>query len=167
MASLTTEDYIDISGNVTIEGLIWCGKTISVSVSECNASWEKITIQWYRDGVAIEGATAASYTVTGEDMGKTLEVRLIGIDEYRGQLAAQVMIPDYIVGDVNSDGIVDDQDCIILTRYLAKWSGYDESMVNLIAADVSGDGKVNTQDRIILARHLAQWVGYEMLPAES
>ena len=67
-----------------------------------------------------------------------------------------------IPGDVNGDGKVNPQDRVILTRYLAKWKGYEN--IDMSAADVNGDGKVNAQDRVILTRHLAKWKGYETLP---
>ena len=65
-------------------------------------------------------------------------------------------------GDADGDGAVDARDRVFLTRYLAKWKGYDKIDEN--AADVNADGKVNTKDRIILARHIAKWKGYETLP---
>jgi hypothetical protein len=75
-----------------------------------------------------------------------------------------VNVIDVLIGDVNSDGKVNTQDRMILTRYLAKWSGYSEEDINMAAADVNCDGKVNTQDRMILTRYLAKWTGYENLP---
>lgn len=75
-----------------------------------------------------------------------------------------VNVIDVLIGDVNSDGKVNTQDRMILTRYLAKWTGYTEDMINMTAADVNCDGKVNTQDRMILTRYLAKWTGYEELP---
>lgn len=56
-------------------------------------------------------------------------------------------------GDLDGNGRVNDQDSILLDRYLAEWDNliYDEN------ADMNGDGKVNDQDSIILARTLAGW----------
>ena len=71
--------------------------------------------------------------------------------------------PAYILGDVNGDGQVNGEDRLVLTRYLAKWTGYTEDMINFAAADVNCDGRVNAQDRLILTRHLAAWTGYETL----
>ena len=75
-----------------------------------------------------------------------------------------VNVIDVLIGDVNSDGKVNTQDRMILTRYLAKWTGYSEEDINMAAADVNCDGKVNTQDRMILTRYLAKWTGYDNLP---
>ena len=76
-----------------------------------------------------------------------------------------VVVVDYILGDVNGDGIVSSKDRMILSRYLADWVGYEE--IDEGASDVNIDGKVSTQDRMILARHLAVWEGYETLPFNS
>lgn len=75
-----------------------------------------------------------------------------------------VEVLDVILGDVNSDGVVNNLDRMILTRYLADWEEYGEESINLVAADVNGDGLVNNLDRMILTRHLADWDGYQELP---
>ncbi|MBQ3194540.1 MAG: InlB B-repeat-containing protein [Oscillospiraceae bacterium] len=75
-----------------------------------------------------------------------------------------VDVTDVVVGDVNGDGNVNTQDRMILTRYLARWTGYGEDSINAAAADVNADGRVNTQDRMILTRYLARWSGYDELP---
>ena len=72
-------------------------------------------------------------------------------------------VKNYIPGDLNGDGIVSVRDRTVLTRYLAKWSGYDNSTINLDAADINGDGEITIKDRVILSRHLAKWIGYETL----
>ena len=64
-------------------------------------------------------------------------------------------------GDANGDGLVNAKDRMLLTRYLAKWSGYED--INMTAADVNNDGAINAKDRMILTRHLAKWQGYETL----
>ena len=67
-----------------------------------------------------------------------------------------------VIGDVNGDGVVNAKDRMLLTRYLAKWSGYEN--IDMTAADVNNDGQVNAKDRMILTRHIAKWQGYETLP---
>ncbi len=79
-------------------------------------------------------------------------------------VSGAVNVIDVMIGDVNSDGLVNTQDRMILTRYLAQWADYPESSINLTAADVNCDGRVNTQDRMILTRYLAKWEGYSQLP---
>ncbi len=58
-----------------------------------------------------------------------------------------------ILGDVDGNGRVNDQDSIILSRHLAEWG----NNINTEFADINGDGKVNDQDSIMLARTLAGW----------
>ncbi len=70
-----------------------------------------------------------------------------GAEEYVKSFA------DFILGDVNSDGRVNDRDSIQLDRYLAEWG----NEINISAADFNGDGKVNDRDSISLARTLAGW----------
>ena len=65
-------------------------------------------------------------------------------------------------GDVNSDGVVDEMDVIVLERYLARWP----IAINEAAADVNGDGVVDEMDVIVLERYLARWPGYETLPIQ-
>ena len=74
-----------------------------------------------------------------------------------------VEVVDALLGDVNSDGKVNAYDRAYLARYLAKWTDYPASVINMDAADVNGDGAVNAHDRVYLARHLAKWTGYETL----
>ena len=69
-----------------------------------------------------------------------------------------------ILGDVNGDGIVNNYDRLLLTRWLAKWPEALEQGIIEAAADVNCDGKVNNLDRLILTRHLAHWAEYATLP---
>ena len=64
-----------------------------------------------------------------------------------------VLIDNSMIGDVNTDNKVNDQDSILLDRHLAEWG----NTIDISAADMNGDGKVNDQDSIILARTLAGW----------
>lgn len=77
-------------------------------------------------------------------------------------LYALVVPNDNVFGDVNGDGVVNAKDRMLLTRYLAKWSGYED--IDIVSADVNKDGTVNAKDRMILTRYLAKWQGYETLP---
>ena len=81
------------------------------------------------------------------------------VDDYKKTLST-----DYIIGDVNGDGVVNARDRLDLSRWLAKWPEAIEKGINELAADVNGDGKVNNLDRVVLSRHVAHWAGYETLP---
>ena len=65
-------------------------------------------------------------------------------------------------GDADGDSEINAKDRMTLTRYLAKWSGYET--IDSSAADLNSDGEINAKDRMILTRHLAKWQGYEILP---
>ena len=82
-------------------------------------------------------------------------------------LNGSIEVIKYVIGDVTGDGKVTSTDRITLSRYLAKWEGYDESKIVRAAADVTGDGKVTSTDRITLSRYLAKWEGYETLPVKT
>ncbi len=69
---------------------------------------------------------------------------------------------DVNIGDANGDGEINAKDRMMLTRHLAKWSGYEN--IDMTAADLNNDGAVNAKDRMILTRHIAKWSGYETLP---
>lgn len=64
-----------------------------------------------------------------------------------------VLIDNTLIGDVNADSKVNDQDSILLSRYLAEWG----NTIDTAAADMNGDGKINDQDSIVLSRTLAGW----------
>lgn len=65
-------------------------------------------------------------------------------------------------GDVNCDGMVNEEDETYLLRHLANWPGYELTEQGWINADLDNDGKVNNRDGMILARHLANWPEYEL-----
>lgn len=68
----------------------------------------------------------------------------------------EVAVPEYIPGDIFSDGRVNVNDAIKLAQYLADWdvtlTASEEK-----AADVMADGKINVNDAIKLAQYLADW----------
>ena len=75
----------------------------------------------------------------------------------------KVTVAEYILGDVNGDGIVDLADCMILKRHVAKWNAYKVLECEM-AADVNDDGNIDLADCMILKRHVAKWNAYKTLP---
>ena len=67
-------------------------------------------------------------------------------------------------GDVNGDGVIDDVDDMLLTRYLAQWPDID---IIEATADVNGDGEIDEVDNATLARYLAQWPDIVLGPVEG
>jgi hypothetical protein len=60
--------------DVFIAGSTTLGSTIVVSPGILEPVADTVSYQWQRNGVAIVGATAASYVVTADDQGKQLRV---------------------------------------------------------------------------------------------
>jgi uncharacterized protein YraI len=74
---------ISISPKMT--GLTKVGYRLSITPGEWGPAPVAISYQWYRDGVAITGATASSYLLTGAEYGTKISVRVTGRkDGYNG-----------------------------------------------------------------------------------
>lgn len=77
--------------------------------------------------------------------------------------ACKVRTGDVMKGDVDGNGKVTARDCLILTRYLAGWSEYQDQIAigenSGLAADIDGNGKITAKDCLILTRYLAGWGG--------
>jgi hypothetical protein len=71
----------------------------------------------------------------------------------------QLFVDDILSGDVNTDGVVDDDDALDVTRYTAglKPSKFDEK-----AADVDCDGMINAKDALLIARYFNELL--DLLP---
>ncbi len=93
-----------------------------------------------------EAAIAAAYD---EDNVCDSDFNLVELKVINGK----VSVFDGIPGDINGDGKVNNQDAILLFRYVAGWN------IQVIekVLDVTGDGKVNNQDAIFLFRYAAGW----------
>lgn len=64
----------------------------------------------------------------------------------------------YAIGDIDRNGAVNATDSVLLSRYIALWSGYTLDAITL--ADVNIDGYVNSTDSVLLSRFIANWAGY-------
>lgn len=64
-----------------------------------------------------------------------------------------VEIIDYLPGDINGDGVVNNKDVTRLFQYLSDW----DVSVNEAALDVNGDGTVNNKDLTRLFQYLSDW----------
>ena len=68
------EDNIPgLTGTVTVTGTLKFGETLTASVTETNNTGT-LGYQWQRNGEDIEDATNSTYTLTAEDVGKTIKV---------------------------------------------------------------------------------------------
>lgn len=64
-----------------------------------------------------------------------------------------VEIVNYIKGDINGDGKVNNRDAVRLMQYLAGW----EVECVVPALDANGDGRVNNRDAVRIMQYLAGW----------
>ncbi|MGE7825596.1 S-layer homology domain-containing protein [Paenibacillus sp. NPDC093718] len=69
-----------MGGSVTIDGTAEVGETLTANVTGItytpNTTDNVPTIQWYRNGVAIPNATGISYTLTADDVGTAITVKV-------------------------------------------------------------------------------------------
>ena len=64
-----------------------------------------------------------------------------------------VNVVDFLYGDTNGDGNVNNKDLGLLQRYINEW----DVTLDTSAADVDGNGKVNNLDLGLLQRYLSDW----------
>ncbi|MGN0475313.1 MAG: leucine-rich repeat protein [Acutalibacteraceae bacterium] len=117
-----------------------------------------------------ENLTDLYYTGTEEEWKKISTKYLENMDEnhdFRYYLSRVKIHYNYsspdaikITGDANGDGKINTVDRMMLSRYIAGWSGYEE-IADIDSLDINKDGKVNTLDRMILSRYIANWPGYD------
>ena len=65
-----------ITGKASVSGKLTCGETLKASIEDTNAS--ALTYQWTRNGKDIEGATSATYVVSGDDVGCEIACKIGG-----------------------------------------------------------------------------------------
>lgn len=112
-----------------------------------------------------ENAEVGNYPVTVSYSYDDYDIYNVDVEPVRFAVVnGNIEVTDVIIGDVNGDGKVNNLDRVVLTRYLADWDDYPESVIDMTAADVNCDGKVNNLDRVILTRYLADWDDYPELP---
>ena len=132
-------DFIS-TGNVNYHGEL---VTFTFEVPEDTPAGEYyIDVNYYdgRDGNYTDGDN-----VNFDADGNPLNLR------YEGGF---VNVYDYIPGDINGNGIVDNKDGTALLRYLAGWTLTD---IDENAVDVDGNGMVDNKDGTRLLRYLAGW----------
>ena len=99
------------------------------------------------------GVKTVDATVTGAEAdGKMIYTAKV---EFNGKTYTDVyeksLAPEFVPGDINGDGSVDNKDVVALFRYT---SGGD-AKVNEIALDVNGDGFVDNKDVVVLFRFVS------------
>ena len=152
--SAADADFTGIAANVNAEGN-QLGFAFS-SASKTNLVGEKIVKLTFRVKSGATGSANLSFIID-ETFGDgfsafnsdTQKNEPVSVSIKNGEIS----IADFIPGDVDGSGRVDNEDLILLTRYRARW----KVSINMDAADVDGSGKVDNEDLILLTRYRARW----------
>ncbi len=132
-----------------------CINLKSVTIPKSITSIEYNAFGYYYDMETYDTKKVDGFTITGyagtaaEDYANENGFEFIALEEKKS-------------GDIDGSGAVDAKDRMTITRYIAKWKGYES--IDKTAADVNSDGEVDAADRMIITRHIAKWKGYEALP---
>lgn len=86
-----------ISGELEVGGLL----TTAADIEDMDGLPATLNYQWYRNGVAIDGATAATYQITAEDLGTRLYVQVSYVDE-QGTPERMASDPTAEIGHINA-----------------------------------------------------------------
>jgi hypothetical protein len=87
----------------SLTGNAAAGSTLTVSPGVWNVA-STFTYQWYRDGVIIPGATATTYTTTGDEDGENVSVRVTARSS--GYVSVTVSPADILVTDGAAPSVV-------------------------------------------------------------
>ncbi|MBQ2726514.1 MAG: M6 family metalloprotease domain-containing protein [Clostridia bacterium] len=124
--------------------------------------------KFYTDGHSSSDKTATNYNADYVCHEKTVNSGIsLEILSKNGSEMTVLVNEQPLFGDVDSDGSVTAADRMLLARYLAGWTGYDESRIDSKASDVNQDGCINMSDVQILGRYFAGWNGYGILPVRN
>lgn len=90
-----------LTGTVTVSGATAVGSVLTTAISVSPATENDYDITWLRDGAAIDGAAETVYTITKDDLGKTISVKITAKAEsaYTGELVSTGTLIPAIVPD--------------------------------------------------------------------
>ena len=121
-ATIKVKANAPVSGSVTITGILTEGQLL---VAETSTLTDEdglglFSYQWLRDGTAIEGEIASSYTSTASDIGKALSVTVSytdskGATESIASAATEKIanVNDPVIGSVDISGILEESEVLI------------------------------------------------------
>ncbi len=75
-----------ITGTVTVSGTPTMAQTLTATYTKGEDQGETVAYQWYRGDDPISGATQTTYTITADDIGKTIKVKVSGTGNYTGSV---------------------------------------------------------------------------------
>lgn len=110
------------------------------------------------------------YKIKGRGSGKLIDVYKWSTDDganiqqwsdadgenQHWQLVKVEDTPQYIIGDITGDGIIDSNDCVLLQRYILNIIDSLPGDNWQVVADVNKDGFINTLDYALLGRHILE-----------
>lgn len=134
----------------------------------CNFTWDSENAEATEDGVFL--------TLTFQVAEDALENEKLNVDiSYRygdifnndedldfNIVNGNVVVLDYIPGDVYEDGVINSKDTRLIRQYIA--GGYDIT-INEAAADVNDDGIINAKDTRLIRRYIAGGYDVVLLPS--
>lgn len=94
-----------IAGTATISGKAIYGEMLTANVTLSTGIEGTLFFQWYRQGIAISGATDATYTLTKADIGKIISVKAT-VEDYLGELVTLTDEVQKPAASVPSDPVV-------------------------------------------------------------
>ena len=147
-AMTVTTEKCTISGTVSISGSASVGSTLTADVSGVLPNDAELSYQWYRDGAAIDGATASTYTSAAEDVEKSITVAVAGINAYIGSLESEpVMITIPVTGVTMEKTAVTIKtgETITLVFTVAPSTATNKDVV----WSTSGEGFVSVEDGVV------------------
>lgn len=100
-----------LAGSVTIKGTAKVGETLTADVSALNDS-VNVRYQWCADGVAIDGATDASDTLTAQEAGKKITVRVTATDDSEYSGTVESAATDAVANAAQTAPVLSDADVI-------------------------------------------------------
>ena len=147
----------DISYNTAIGGMSQQPQTMASPVTlnwfngiaDSTGDWTFATLTFVVSETAQAGDTADITVTYNADDVYNIADKNVAFAVVNGT----VEVADYMPGDINADGTVNNRDLTRLFQYLSDWN----VEVNEPALDVNGDGSVNNRDLTRLFQYLSDW----------
>ncbi len=142
-----------------------CSETGLTEGSHCSVCGEVIVAQEVIPTVDHTYEITPEVPATYRETGLTMGVRCSVCGEWliEPQVIEKLEI-DFLIGDVNNDGVVTVKDVTLLQQYIAGFDNDGEPLFDINdpkvfeQADVNGDGKIDIRDATEIQRYLAEYI---------
>lgn len=104
----------DLTGKVTITGDAVYGVTLTAAYEEGNA--QKVEYVWYREGEEMPVSAENTYTITKDDIGKTLTVWVSDTDNFNGMKKATTAKVEKATKDAPAKPIIEAKENVITVK---------------------------------------------------